>query len=94
MSRYYVGQVAGIKATFTDKKGDLVNPTKVVCQVKAPDGTVTKPSVAKVSTGLYEVEVPITEGGMWEAAFDGGPEHKSANRVKFRADPRDVPEPT
>jgi hypothetical protein len=91
---YYVGQVAGVKATFTDRNGDLVDPTKVVCQVKAPDGTISKPSVTKVSTGLYEVEVPITEGGKWEAVFDGGPAHKSANRVNFQSTARDVPEPT
>jgi hypothetical protein len=95
MSSYYVGQVARVKATFTDtESGDLVDPETVVCQVKAPGGAVSKPAVVKISTGLYKAEVPVTEGGRWEAVFDGLPTHKSAGPIKFTASSRDVPEPT
>lgn len=95
MSSYYVGQVARVKATFTDTEtGELVDPEKVVCQIKAPDGTITKLTATKVSTGLYKAEVPVTEAGAWETVFDGFPDHKSAAVIKFRASGRDVPEPT
>lgn len=63
---YHVGDVAVLQGTFTNTgTGSLVDPTSITMAVRAPDGTKTTPSPSKISTGVYQYNLPLTEPGVW-----------------------------
>jgi hypothetical protein len=63
-----VGQVASLLVEVHDlATGALTNAT-VVMDVTDPNGAVTHPTAANVSTGLYRAPVPLTSAGTWRWA--------------------------
>lgn len=57
-------------ATFRTLLGALSNTT-AVCSVKAPDGTVSTPSVTNDSTGVYHADVTLDQAGTWYVEWQG-----------------------
>jgi hypothetical protein len=50
---------------FTDAAGALADPTAVTLTVRAPDGTLSTPSVSKAATGRYSATVSPSQSGTW-----------------------------
>ena len=57
-------------ATFRTLAGALSNTT-AVCSVKAPDGTISTPSVTNDSTGVYSADVTLDQAGTWYIEWQG-----------------------
>ena len=57
-------------ATFRTLAGALSNTT-AVCSVKAPNGTITTPSVTNDSTGMYSADVTLDQAGTWYIEWQG-----------------------
>ena len=62
-----VGTTDVTRATYTNRSGVLTSPDTVVAWVKRPDGTVTQAgvTVTNVSTGIRDIDVVISEAGIW-----------------------------
>lgn len=71
MTVYVVQTRIRTRATFADLTGAAVNPTTVVCTVKAPDGTTSTPSVTRTATGIYVADVTLSSAGSWRIAWQG-----------------------
>ena len=57
-------------ATFRTLAGALSNTT-AVCSVKAPNGTISTPSVTNDSTGVYSADVTLDQAGTWYIEWQG-----------------------
>ena len=57
-------------ATFRTLAG-AVSHTTAVCSVKAPNGTITTPSVTNDSTGMYSADVTLDQAGTWYIEWQG-----------------------
>lgn len=69
MKRYDIGDIARINMRFM-RLGSLTNPTTVTVKIKDPAATTVTYSyagaeVSKTSTGLYYLEVPVDQAGVW-----------------------------
>jgi hypothetical protein len=66
-----IGDAARCRATFLDDAGNPVDPSTVQFQVKDPSANIddfvygVDPEVVKDGTGLYLVDVPLDEAGIW-----------------------------
>ena len=71
-----VGTTDVTRATYTNRSGVLTSPDTVVAWVKRPDGTVTQTgvTVTNVSTGIRDIDVVISQSGIWflEVTAAGG----------------------
>lgn len=56
--------------TFRSLAGALADTT-AVCSVKAPDGTITTPSVVHDSTGVYHADITLDQAGTWYIEWQG-----------------------
>lgn len=59
---YPAGQTLTDQATFKDADNALYDPTTVVLEVRNPNGTLTYPTVTKISTGIYRANIPLLRG--------------------------------
>lgn len=65
ITEYDVGDVARLRAVFTDDAGAAVTPGEVTFRVKAPDGTTTTVPNEATVMGTYEALVEVTAPGRW-----------------------------
>lgn len=64
MSQYTKGQQVRVSLEVYNSSNVLANAT-VALSIKAPDGTVTTPSVTNDSTGKYHSDVSLSAAGVW-----------------------------
>lgn len=68
---YDVGDKVRWTCTYTDSDGNAQDPSAVFFSLKPPSGTVTTyeygldADLVKSATGIYYVDVSITEAGTW-----------------------------
>jgi hypothetical protein len=67
---YEIGSLVRLTCTFT-AAGVAADPGTVTVHLRAPDGTVTTPAAVKDSTGVYHVDVNVTDDGDWRYRFIG-----------------------
>lgn len=60
-----IGDTVLITSTVYDTAGALSDPISIEAIVKAPSGTTSSPTVAPVSTGIYQILVETDEVGIW-----------------------------
>ena len=67
MSKVIVGSTDVTRVTYRDRAGTLTSPDAIAAWVKRPDGTVTQVgvTVTNVSTGIRDVDVVISQQGIW-----------------------------
>jgi hypothetical protein len=80
---YDIGDVETMQAIFTDG-GEVVEPTAVVCYVKAPgrareERDVTGPD----GDGAYQAEVEPDVNGTWHFRFEGTGAYEAAEEGVF-----------
>lgn len=64
--RYQVGDRVIVSTIFTNEAGTPTDPTTVVGEVKAPDGTVTPITPTSSVVGTWRMTLPtFTAGGIW-----------------------------
>ena len=73
---YDIGDKPHIEETFTDLTGVVTDPAAVSFDVINPDGTTATymyPSaeLTKVSTGVYAIDVPLTQYGQFGWKWNG-----------------------
>jgi hypothetical protein len=72
-----VGDVAPLIVQFTDINGNLADPTTVTLTSQAPDGsqivytTVSSPAIAHNNVGTFQLNLPITESGVYAFRWTG-----------------------
>lgn len=59
---YPAGLTLTDQATFKNADNALYDPTSVVLEVRNPNGTLTNPTVTKISTGVYRANITIGRG--------------------------------
>ena len=74
---YDIGDVKKLSLATTGADGKPADPTTVVLSVRQPDGTTATFSLAgstviKDSTGLFHVNLPLTEAGVWQYRWNAG----------------------
>lgn len=71
MSVYNVGDELHLEVTFADLENTPTDPTTVLFAVKTPTGTTTEyiygtdEEVSNPETGVYALDVMVTEAGEW-----------------------------
>lgn len=71
---YDIGELVRCTGTFASS-GTPVNPAAVMCNVKAPSGTVTTytygtdAALVRDSTGVYHVDVDAAQAGEYKYRF-------------------------
>lgn len=74
---YDIGDEPRITVTFTDLSGTVGDPTTVTCIVKTPSGASrtytygTDAELTQTSTGIYNLDLLITEAGEYRYKFNG-----------------------
>lgn len=74
---YDINDQPRITNTFTNLAGDATDPTAVTCNVKSPSGTTTvytygtDANLTKLETGVYALDLPLTESGCYKWKFNG-----------------------
>ncbi len=66
--------------------GALTDPTTVACEVRAPDGTVTRPAATKRGVGVYDAAFTPTQPGVHSYRFVGTGAASGAGQSFFRVD--------
>lgn len=79
---YQVGDLVPLEATFRDASG-LGADTTVTLTVRAPDGTLTTPTPAHPSTGVYHYDLSASQPGLWWYTFKGTGGVAAADRNSF-----------
>ena len=65
MASKYVPATHEVRATYTDAAGTLYDPDTVVMTVVDPAGTVTNPTPANPSVGVYDFDFQLDLAGIW-----------------------------
>jgi hypothetical protein len=66
-----LGNDIAIMASFLDAD-EAVEPTTVVCEIRSPQGTISRPSVERVSLGVWQTIVAASLPGRWEYRVQAG----------------------
>ena len=72
-----VGDVRRLKVTFFNQTGNVVDPTTLSLITKTPSGIKTTyvygedAEVVKNSTGIYQMDLSLTESGEWKYDWIG-----------------------
>jgi hypothetical protein len=89
---YDVGDEVKLKGEFTDDDGNAQDPTTVTFAFLAPSASSateyvygTDAEVVKESTGVYYVNLGVTEAGTWRWRFYSTGTGKSAGESYFYA---------
>ena len=87
MSRtvFATGETIRARATYTDPDtGTLIDPATVSVAIRAPSGGITTyvyqtdPELSKVSLGVFQVSIPLSEVGTYKWKWTGTATNKSA----------------
>jgi hypothetical protein len=92
---YDLGDVVQLTGTFTDPLDDdaAIDPTKVYCTIREPDGTATTyeygldAEINKSSTGIYTMNVDADSAGVWYYRWWSTGNGKAAEEDAFRVAP-------
>ncbi len=69
---YNIGDLVRLTVVFTDINKVPENPTTVLLDILAPDGTtVTPPAITNPTTGTFYADLPITQAGIYKYRFTG-----------------------
>lgn len=62
-----VGTTDVTRITYRNRNGVLTNPDNIVAISKRPDGVVgvNGAVITEVSTGIRDVDLPLSEAGIW-----------------------------
>lgn len=60
-----IGDTVLVTPKIYDTTGALADPVSIEAVVKAPSGTTSSPTVAPVSTGIYQILIETDEVGIW-----------------------------
>ena len=78
VNTYQLDTLIQLTGTFTGTDGVTpVDPTTVLLFVQTPDGIVTEytsgttPAITKVSTGVYQFQIQVTQSGPWVYKWQG-----------------------
>ena len=91
MNNYHVGDKVRCTGTFETAAGTDTDPSAVYCKVKTPGGTSTTytygvdAALVKSATGIYYVDVSITEAGTWHYRFYSTGTGQAAGEESFVA---------
>jgi hypothetical protein len=91
MNRYDVGDKVRCTGTFETAAGTDVDPAAVLFAVRTPSGATTTytygtdAEVVKSATGIYYVDVNITEAGVWYYRFYSTGTGQAAGEESFEA---------
>lgn len=66
-----VGETHTPQTTFKDSANSNYAPTTVTAKVRAPNGTISTPSVTNPSLGIYQMTFTLTQVGVWRFQFTG-----------------------
>jgi hypothetical protein len=82
---FAIGETVRARATYTDPDtGALTDPSSVSATLREPDGTLTTfvynvdPELTKVSTGVYQLSIPLALVGTYKWKWVGTATEKSA----------------
>ncbi|MGB1583351.1 MAG: hypothetical protein ACPHCI_06145 [Solirubrobacterales bacterium] len=77
------GASIGLKATFTDEAGTLIDPATVTGKSKSPDGTVSDLTPTNPSTGVYTIQTDTDATGIWVLEVKGDDNFDTVERLEF-----------
>jgi len=86
-----IDQPASFTAEVKDEKGDLVDPGSPIWRVLEPSGALGKPSMTRVSAGIFEGEFDHKEDGIHRLLYKGDPPHKVGGEIAWRVAAPKVP---
>lgn len=87
MSAYDIGDRVRVTTTFT--LSDVNTNTTVAVAVRAPDGTETSPSATNSATGVYYIDLDLTQAGDWMYRFTGTGTVKAVSAGRIAVAPND-----
>lgn len=64
-SAFDIGDRRRFKASFKDDKGVPANPSLATVTVRAPDGTITNPTLINDGVGEFHVDISFDISGRW-----------------------------
>jgi hypothetical protein len=89
-NQYDIGDEVRCTGTFTDESGTAQDPASVAFRFKAPSATTatayvygTDAEVVKDSTGVYHVDLDITEAGTWYTRWSATGVGQAAGEGQF-----------
>jgi hypothetical protein len=91
MNSYHVGDKVRCTGTFETAAGTDTDPSAVFFKVETPSGTETTytygtdAALVKSATGIYYVDVSITEAGTWHYRFYSTGTGQAAGEESFKA---------
>ncbi len=91
MNSCHVGDKVRCTGTFETAAGVDTDPSAVYCKVKSPSGTTTTytygtdAALVKQATGIYYVDVSLTEPGTWHFRFYATGTGQAASEESFVA---------
>lgn len=88
---YDIGDKVRVTGTFTDVNNTPISPSTVVIKFKAPDATVTTPSVTNPYVGSYYADQSITAAGKWYYRIEATGTGQSAAEGSFDVTPSNFP---
>lgn len=71
MKYYAIGHTVEATATFRDRDKVLFSPANVEAMVKTPTGVVSGPAPSELSEGIFLVQIPTDESGVWYLRVEG-----------------------
>lgn len=87
-----VGDRVILQAEFTNRAGDLADPTVVAGWIKTPSSVNSSPlTFVRISTGIWEATYDVVEGGKgfkWRVQGTGA--ITAAEERSFDVDPQEV----
>ena len=78
MAVFDVGDLVRVTASFIDAAGSTADPASVYCKYKHPSATTgsfaysSSSELGKLATGVYYIDISITEYGTWYYRFWSG----------------------
>lgn len=90
MKELDVGDVARVEAVF-ERNGSRIDPDTVAVKVKSPSGATTTytygthAQLSRIAAGMYRLEVPVTEAGVWNWRYESTGEGQAAEQGAFLA---------
>lgn len=71
MSRWYVGDVIPLEATFRTEAGILTDPAVVTCRITLPNGTTVSATPSSTVVGIWRATYTPLVKGIYAAQFKG-----------------------
>lgn len=89
-----VGDIRRLGVTIRNSTGNAVDPTTLTIVVRAPSGTETTYTygtdavVVKSSTGVYQMDLSLTEQGKWKYDWTGTGTAQGSEGASFIVRPK------